>query len=54
MTGLLRMGCFCHGTFPPDMAALCVRMLYEAGVRPGDTVGAGFSGSFPGMVPTIL
>ena len=32
----------------PDMAALCVRMLYEAGVRPGDTVGAGFSGSFPG------
>ena len=32
-----------------DMAALCVRMLYEAGVRPGDTVGAGFSGSFPGM-----
>ena len=33
----------------PDMAALCVRMLYEAGVRAGDTVGAGFSGSFPGM-----
>ena len=33
----------------PDMAALCVRMLHEAGVRPGDTVGAGFSGSFPGM-----
>lgn len=33
----------------PDMAALCVRLLYEAGVRPGDTVGAGFSGSFPGM-----
>ncbi len=33
----------------PDMAALCVRMLYEAGVHPGDTVGAGFSGSFPGM-----
>ena len=33
----------------PDMGALCVRLLYEAGVRPGDTVGAGFSGSFPGM-----
>ena len=33
----------------PDMAALCVRMLYEAGVQTGDTVGAGFSGSFPGM-----
>lgn len=33
----------------PDMAALCVRLLHEAGVRPGDTVGAGLSGSFPGM-----
>lgn len=33
----------------PDMAALCVRMLFEAGVRPGDIVGAGFSGSFPGL-----
>ena len=33
----------------PEMGALCVRMLWEAGVRPGDTVGAGFSGSFPGM-----
>lgn len=33
----------------PDMAALCVRLLHEAGVQPGDTVGAGFSGSFPGM-----
>ncbi len=33
----------------PDMGALCVRLLYEAGVRPGDTVGAGFSGSFPGL-----
>ncbi|MEM5780010.1 MAG: poly-gamma-glutamate system protein [Lawsonibacter sp.] len=33
----------------PDMGALCVRLLYEAGVRPGDTVGAGFSGSFPAM-----
>ena len=29
----------------PDMGALCVRLLQEAGVRPGDTVGAGFSGS---------
>lgn len=33
----------------PDMAALCVRLLNEAGIRSGDTVGAGFSGSFPGM-----
>ena len=38
----------------PDMAALCVRMLYEAGVRPGDTVGAGFSGSFPGMNLAVI
>lgn len=33
----------------PDMGALCVRLLQEAGVQPGDTVGAGFSGSFPAM-----
>ena len=33
----------------PDMAALVVRMLHEAGVQRGDTVGAGFSGSFPGL-----
>lgn len=33
----------------PDMGGLCVRLLHEAGVRPGDTVGAGFSGSFPAM-----
>ena len=31
------------------MAALLVEMLTEAGVKPGDTVGAGFSGSFPGL-----
>lgn len=33
----------------PDMAALVVRMLHEAGVQNGDTIGAGFSGSFPGL-----
>ena len=33
----------------PDMAALVVRMLHEAGVQPGDRIGAGFSGSFPGL-----
>jgi len=33
----------------PDMGALCVRLLREAGIGPGDTVGAGFSGSFPGL-----
>ena len=31
----------------PEMGALCVRLLHEAGVRSGDTVGAGFSGSSP-------
>lgn len=33
----------------PDMAALCVRLLDEAGLQAGDTVGACFSGSFPGL-----
>ena len=33
----------------PDMAAVMVELLTEAGVRAGDTVAAGFSGSFPGM-----
>ena len=33
----------------PDMAALCVRLLCEAGVKPGDRVGACMSGSFPGL-----
>ena len=38
----------------PDMAALCVRLLDEAGVKAGDTVGAGFSGSFPAMDLAVL
>ena len=33
-------------TANPDMAALLVQMLTEAGVKSGDTIGAGFSGSF--------
>lgn len=41
-------------TADPDMAALCVRLLHEAGVGPGDTVGAGFSGSFPAMNLAVL
>lgn len=41
-------------TANPDMAALCVRLLEEAGVQPGDTVGAGFSGSFPAMDLAVL
>lgn len=38
----------------PEMGALCVRLLHEAGVRSGDTVGAGFSGSFPAMDLAVL
>lgn len=38
----------------PDMAALCVRLLEEAGVKKGDTVGACFSASFPGADLALL
>ncbi len=38
----------------PDMAALAVRLLREAGVESGDTIGAGFSGSFPAMNLAVL
>jgi len=41
-------------TVCPDMAALMVQLLGEAGIGPGDTVGAGFSGSFPGMNLAVL
>ena len=41
-------------TANPDMAALCVQLLEEAGVKTGDTVGAGFSGSFPAMDLAVL
>ncbi|MCR5826330.1 MAG: poly-gamma-glutamate system protein [Oscillospiraceae bacterium] len=41
-------------TADPDMAALVVQLLHEAGVRAGDTVGAGFSGSFPAMNLAVL
>lgn len=37
-----------------DMAALLVQMLGEAGVSPGDTVGLGLSGSFPGLNLAVL
>lgn len=33
----------------PDWAALIYRYYQEAGLQPGDTVAAGFSGSFPGL-----
>ena len=38
----------------PDMAALAVELLEEAGVKAGDRVAAGFSGSFPGMNLAVL
>lgn len=33
----------------PDMAAMCVRILDEAGLKEGDTIGACYSGSFPAL-----
>lgn len=41
-------------TANPDMAALMVQMLTEAGIGAGDTVGAGFSGSFPSLDLAVL
>lgn len=38
----------------PDMAALLVRMLYDAGLKTGDSVGAGFSGSFPSLNLAVI
>lgn len=37
-----------------DMAALCVALLEKAGVKQGDTVGVGVSGSFPSMNLAVL
>lgn len=37
-----------------DMAALAVRLFEEAGLKRGDVVGAGFSGSFPAMNLAVL
>ncbi len=37
-----------------DMAALVVCLLEEAGVKEGDTIGAGFSGSFPALNLAVL
>lgn len=37
-----------------NMAALMVQLLHEAGVQKGDTVAAGFSGSFPAMNLAVL
>lgn len=38
----------------PNMAALVVRLLTEAGLKPGDCVGAGFSGSFPALNLAVI
>ncbi len=38
----------------PDMAALCVRLFTEAGLKVGDRIGACFSGSFPGLDLAVL
>ena len=38
-----------HRAFDPNYAAAVVEWLHEAGVRPGDTVAIGWSGSFPGL-----
>lgn len=41
-------------TLSPDSAALMVRLFTEAGLREGDVVGVGTSGSFPGYLLAIL
>lgn len=41
-------------TCDPNMAALAEELLKQAGIRSGDTVGAGFSGSFPAMNLAVL
>lgn len=41
-------------TTDPMMAALAVQLLTEAGMHPGSRIGAGFSGSFPGLNLAVL
>src|SRR5690606_37474227 len=38
----------------PNFAAVVVRLLYAAGVEPGDTVAAGLSGSFPALNISVM
>lgn len=38
----------------PDFAALVVRQFYELGMKKGDTVAIGASGSFPGILLAVL
>ncbi|MBE0676832.1 MAG: poly-gamma-glutamate system protein [Bacteroidales bacterium] len=41
-------------TLNPEFAGALVKMLREAGVRPGDTIAIGSSGSFPGLLIASL
>ncbi len=41
-------------TTNPNMGALVVHLLYEAGVREGDAVAVGASGSFPAMIVAVM
>ena len=41
-------------TTNPNMAALAVRLLIEAGVRDGDAIAVGASGSFPAILLAVL
>ena len=41
-------------TTNPNMAALVVRLMHEAGVRSGDTIAVGCSGSFPALLVATL
>lgn len=41
-------------TANPNFAGLVVSLLREAGVRPGDAVAVGASGSFPGLILAVL
>jgi len=41
-------------TTNPNMGALIVHLLHEAGVREGDAVAVGASGSFPAMIVAVM
>ena len=50
-----------HGVLPakqatvnPNFAAVVVEMLKQAGLKPGDTVAVGFSGSFPALNISVI
>ncbi len=41
-------------TTNPNMGALVVQLLYEAGVKEGDAVAVGASGSFPALIVAVM